>query len=492
MNTSTSNPQNKPTTGLMWFRRDLRHNDNAALFFGLKQCDQLHCVFVFDTNILNPLPNKKDRRIEFIWESVKELKQALTQLGGDLHVLHGQAEDEIPKIAKQLQIATVFTNHDYEPEARNRDKQVEENLNKLNIKFNTYKDQVVFEKSEILTQNGTVYSVFSPYKKAWFKHLKPHHLRPFDSKKITKEKLFKTSKKLPLISLKELGFEQTNLKQLIEPGMTGAQKAFSKFLNRINHYHTNRDYPGTPGVSYLSLHNRFGTISIRELAQQAQALSQSGSEGALTWLNELIWRDFYFQILWHNPQVTEQSFKPEYDKIKWVSGETETTRFDAWCKGETGYPLVDAAMRQLNQTGYQHNRLRMVTASFLCKSLGVNWRKGEQYFADQLNDFDLAANNGGWQWAASSGCDAQPYFRIFNPVTQSERFDAQGKFIRKYCPELSQLSNKLIHKPWLSKPSELNEANIKLGDTYPAPIVNHSEERKNTLDRYDVVKKPSK
>ncbi len=487
---NTIQDSNLTTSGaaLMWFRRDLRHIDNAALFFALQQSQIVYCVFVFDTTILNALPNKQDRRVEFIWESLKELKQALIELGGDLFIRHGEAEQEIPDLAKTLGVRAVFTNRDYEPHARARDQHVEQTLRQNGIAFCTYKDHVIFEQSEILTQNKTTYSVFSPYKKAWLARLTANELNPFNSEHLACHQFAKPKQILPFPSLEELGFEATSLKTFIQPGMRGAQLAWNEFLPRIKNYHTKRDFPGVRGVSYLSVHNRFGTLSIRTLAQQAYLQMQTGCEGALACLNELIWRDFYFQILWHHPQVLTQSFKPEYDQIRWEKDPIEQSRFNAWCQGQTGYPLVDAAMRQLNQTGYQHNRLRMVTASFLCKSLGVNWRKGEQYFTEHLNDFDLAANNGGWQWASSSGCDAQPYFRIFNPITQSEKFDSQGEFIRKYCPELKLLSNKTIHTPWLCSLEELKAAKIQLGQTYPWPIVDHAQARQLTLERYAVLK----
>jgi deoxyribodipyrimidine photo-lyase len=260
------------------------------------------------------------------------------------------------------------------------------------------------------------------------------------------------------------------------------------FLQRIDRYDHARDYPAVKGPSYLSAHLRFGTVSIRLLARTAHALHCQGNKGASTWLSELIWRDFYHQILANHPHVVSRSFKPAYDRIRWAHGKQADALFARWCEGTTGYPLVDAAMRQLNQTGYMHNRLRMVTASFLCKDLGLDWRLGERYFAIKLNDFDLAANNGGWQWASSSGCDAQPYFRIFNPVAQSEKFDPEGRFIRRYVPELAGLTHPAIHAPWQAKPVELSSAGVVLGDTYPSPIVDHATARQETLLRYAVVK----
>jgi deoxyribodipyrimidine photo-lyase len=260
----------------------------------------------------------------------------------------------------------------------------------------------------------------------------------------------------------------------------------------MGQYKAARDLPAIKGPSYLSVHLRFGTISIRELARcawQVQTGQPADAEGAATWLSELIWRDFYMQILHHTPHVVTRCFRPEYDAIQWESGPESDAHFEAWCQGNTGYPLVDAGMRQLNATGYMHNRLRMVVASFLTKDLGIDWRRGEQYFAWKLNDFDLSANNGGWQWAASTGCDAQPYFRIFNPVTQSERFDAKGAFIRRYVPEVAGLTDRFIHAPWEAPPLVLAEAGIRLGQTYPHPVVDHALARQKTLMRFSVVKK---
>jgi deoxyribodipyrimidine photo-lyase len=260
------------------------------------------------------------------------------------------------------------------------------------------------------------------------------------------------------------------------------------FITRMGHYEEARNFPGAKGPSYLSVHLRFGTVSIRELVQLAWDRMRAGSRGAEVWLSELIWRDFYQQILHHHPHVVTHAFKPEYNHIRWEHGKHADELFAAWCEGRTGYPLVDAAMLQLNQSGYMHNRLRMVTACFLCKDLGLDWRRGERYFAQQLLDYDLAANNGGWQWAASTGCDAQPYFRIFNPVSQSEKFDAQGKFIRRYLPQLGQLPDKLIHAPWQALPSDLAVAGVRLGKDYPLPLVQHNAAREKTLLRYAVVK----
>ena len=294
-------------------------------------------------------------------------------------------------------------------------------------------------------------------------------------------------------TLAALGFEATNLHDLhVQPGSAGAAALFADFLRRIDDYDTARDFPAVKGPSYLSVHLRFGTVSIRELARAAierlDTRSKPVRRGPAVWLSELIWRDFYHQVLHHHPHVVAKAFKPEFERIKWEHGKHADQLFAAWCEGRTGYPLVDAAMMQINQTGYMHNRLRMLVASFLVKDLGIDWKRGEAYFASHLNDFDLAANNGGWQWAASTGCDAQPWFRIFNPVTQSRRFDPQGRFIRRYLPQLARLDDAQIHAPWELGPIELEAAGVALGRNYPQPIVDHAEAREKTLARYAVVR----
>ena len=484
---------------LVWFRRDLRMSDHAALHHALKNSAAVFCVFVFDTDILQPLLDAglgADRRVEFIRGSVTELDLELRKLGGGLLVRHGPAHDVIPALARQLGVNTVFSNHDYEPQARQRDAGVARTLAADGRAWHSYKDQVIFECEEVLTMAGQPFSVFTPYKNAWMKRLAaadgPFFLKPYPIEKYAARLAPPPSsppEKIP--SLAALGFKKTNLRELkIAPGMSGACGLLEDFMPRLGQYGQSRDFPAVKGPSYLSIHLRFGTISIRTLARLAyQALHQdAAADGAAIWLSELIWRDFYFMILHHHPHVARAAFKPEYDAIRWESGERARNLFLAWCDGRTGYPLVDAAMLQLNQSGYMHNRLRMVTASFLIKDLGIDWRWGERYFAERLNDFDLAANNGGWQWAASSGCDAQPYFRIFNPITQSEKFDADGKFIRRYLPQLSALGDRHIHAPWLAPAQELERAGIRLGQDYPLPLVQHDEARKATLQRYAVVK----
>ena len=485
-------------SGLVWLRRDLRVQDNAALYHALKNCRQVHVAFVFDTAILDALP-RADRRVEFIRESLVELDLRLRELGEThgvehcgLIVRHGEAEHEIPRLAQQLGVLAVFASHDDEPYAQLRDGQVRGHLANHGIALHTGKDHVVFERQEVMTQSGTAFSVFTPYKNAWLRKVNDFYLKAYPVGRYAQHLAPRPQAlRQPVPQLSDIDFEPTNLKDLhIPAGESGAQSLLADFLQRIDAYGQRRDFPAVKGPSYLSVHLRFGTVSIRQLAREAHARMTTGSEGAAVWLSELIWRDFYAQVLANFAHVgAGESFKRDYDVIHWDHGPHGHKLFDAWCEGRTGYPLVDAAMRQLNTSGYMHNRLRMVVASFLCKDLGVDWRWGEKYFATHLNDFDLAANNGGWQWASSSGCDAQPYFRIFNPVSQSEKFDAEGKFIRRYVPELAHLSAKAIHAPWLAGALELQSAGVELGKTYPHPIVDHAEAREKTLERYAVVKK---
>ena len=475
---------------LVWFRRDLRVHDQAALYHALRAAEQVWCVFVFDTAILGPLP-RRDRRIEFIHDSVGELDAQLRALGGRLLVRHGPARAEVVRLAGELGAQAVYANHDDEPDGLARDAAVGAALGDAGIALHTSKDHVVFERSELLTQSGKPYTVFTPYKNAWLKKLEPFFIEPYQVERHAASLAAPpagVSAAIP--SLAAIGFESTNLHALkIPTGTTGAKQLLDDFLPRMDDYGEARNFPAIRGPSYLSVHLRFGTVSIRALAAAACAqIERTNSAGAAVWLSELIWRDFYHQILHHRPHVVGASFKPEYDRIRWEEGASADELFAAWCDGRTGYPLVDAAMAQINQTGYMHNRLRMVVASFLTKDLGIDWRRGEAYFATHLNDFDLAANNGGWQWASSSGCDAQPYFRIFNPVAQSEKFDPQGKFIRRYLPQLASLPDTALHAPWAARPVDLSAAGVVLGRDYPRPVVDHAQARAATLARYAVVK----
>jgi deoxyribodipyrimidine photo-lyase len=483
-------------SALVWFRRDLRADDQAALYHALKAARRVFCAFIFDTTILEPLP-RADRRVEFIRDSLVGLDAQLRALAAShgiehagLIVRHGAAARELPKLADELHVQAVYVNHDDEPDALARDAQVRGALSNLGIAFHTSKDHVVFERSEVLTGAGGTYSVFTPYKNNWLNKLDNFYLSAYPvARHASALARLPQALREGVPTLQAIGFETTNLHELKLPsGPAGAQELLADFLPRIDRYHEAREFPAVKGPSYLGPHLRFGTVSIRQLAREAHRLMQRGSRGATVWLSELAWRDFYHQILHHHPHVAGHAFKPEYDKIHWERGKHADALFAAWCEGRTGYPLVDAAMAQINQTGYMHNRLRMVTASFLVKDLGIDWRRGEAYFATHLNDFDLASNNGGWQWAASTGCDAQPYFRIFNPVNQSEKFDAEGKFIRRYVPQLGKLPDKLIHAPWLARPVDLLAAGVQLGREYPEPVVMHDEAREKTLERYGAVK----
>jgi deoxyribodipyrimidine photo-lyase len=455
---------------LVWFRRDLRDFDHAALHYALKHARQVVCAFVFDREILDRLADPADRRVEFIHASVAELQQALEARGGGLIVRHGIAREVIVQLAQETGADALYFNHDDDPFAIERDVAVEYELRPLGIAVHHTKDNVIFEREEVLTVAGRPFSMFTPYKNAWLKSLTPFHLTAYPIERYL-DRLIPRSTPLP--SLEDLGFRPTNLRTLQLPvGMSGGQALFEDFQRRIDRYQETRDFPALKGLSYLSVHLRFGTVSVRQLAAFAW---QHGGRGAQTWLSELIWRDFYHQILFHRPQVASgHAFKAQYDALPWPD---PPGHFEAWCEARTGYPLVDAAMRQINQTGYMHNRLRMVVASFLTKDLLVDWRRGERYFADKLIDFDLAANSGGWQWAASVGCDAQPWFRIFNPVTQSERFDPQGRFIRRYLPELETVPDKYLHAPWTLPATVQQRLGRVIGRDYPAPVVDHAVQR---------------
>jgi deoxyribodipyrimidine photo-lyase len=420
-------------SALMWFRRDLRAVDNAALAQALRAAGAVHCVFVFDRAILDPLP-RADRRLEFIRESTAALDADLRSLGGagrGLLTVHGIASEEIPALAARLGVQAVFANHDEDPAAVERDAQVRAGLATNGIALHTFKDHVVFERSEVLTQAGTPYSVFTPYCRAWLARLdeadlQPHAVDLLPARLAPRPPEFQ--REVP--SLAQLGFQATNLRELhLPPGSAGAAELLRSFSERMDRYDTQRDLPAVKGPSYLGVHLRFGTVAVRQLVREAR---RHESSGAATWLKELVWREFYFQVLANFPQVGRgESFRPEYDRIQWEEGPLAEERFAAWCEGRTGYPLVDASMAQIHRTGYMHNRLRMVVASFLCKDLGIDWRRGERYFAEHLNDYELASNNGGWQWASSSGGDAQPNLRNLNTVSQSERVDPAGKLIQR-------------------------------------------------------------
>jgi deoxyribodipyrimidine photo-lyase len=458
-------------SSLCWIRRDLRLHDHAALSSSLDS-GETHLVFVFDPHILGKLKSKQDRRLTFIIESLQEMEKELQKRGSSIHILYGDPLLEIPRLALELKVKKVFANRDYEPMAKKRDARVQKKLEELKIEFVQNKDTVFFEKHEVLTGSGGIYKVFTPYKNRWIEIFESQGkiISDFqcDLKRIAK---FKNPKNILNHDWhKEIGFENTP--PLLTGGRSHALKRLNSFDERMSDYKEARNYPAVDGTSLLSVYIRHGNISIREMVK---ASLHHRDEGAKTWLSELIWRDFYQVILDAHPQIEKVAFKPEYDQIKWLGSKND---FKAWCEGETGFPIVDATMRCFNATGMMHNRLRMIVASFLCKILLVDWREGEEYFAQNLLDFDLAANNGGWQWSSSSGCDAQPYFRIFNPYTQSEKFDEEGEFIRVWCPELAHLSKKDLHRP----------DSLKAPD-YPAPIVSYEKNRARCLLMYGVVKK---
>lgn len=469
-------------SGLVWFRRDLRHFDHAALHAALTEAAKVFCVFILDREILDALPSRRDRRVEFILASLAELDQALRAQGGGLIVVDGWASEAIPRLAQALGVQKVFANRDYEPQALARDATVAERLQGAGIAFEHFKDQVIFECDEILTQAKRPYTVFTPYKKAWLTRLHASDMAPWPCVPRPGQ-LACPPQAQGIPDLAALGFEPSNFAELALPaGMRGGRKMWEKFQPRLSHYRDERDFPARPGVSYLSTHLRFGTVSIRELV--AHAWEHRQAAGAETWLSELIWREFYMQTLWHRPDVVDHDFRSDCARLQWDEGPQADALFTAWAEGRTGYPLVDAAMRQLAHSGYMHNRLRMLAASFLTKDLGIDWRRGERFFAEHLNDYDLAANNGGWQWSASTGCDAQPWFRIFNPITQSKHYDPDGAFIKRYVPELAGFATAHIHSPWLAPLSAQQAARCRVGQDYPAPVVDHAAARERTLARF--------
>ena len=462
------------STSLVWFRRDLRSYDHAALSRALQDSARVYCVFVFDIDILDQLKDRADRRVEFIWHSVKELNAALVQMGGGLVVRQGRACEVIPRLAQDLGVSAVFANRDYEPQAIARDAAVADALAAVGMAFHAFKDQVIFERDEVMTGSNRPYSIYTPYKNAWLKRLTDADLQPHPIAELASRLASPPDTLLP--ALHDLGFQASDLARLdVKTGMSGAHDAWEQFAQQLSAYDVLRDSPALDATSRLGVHLRFGTISIRAVARHAY---YAPGKGAQVWLAELIWREFFHMILFHHPRVAQHAFRTELDAIAW---EDRADYFQAWCDGRTGYPIVDAAMRQLNQTGFMHNRLRMIAASFLVKDLHIHWLKGERYFAAKLLDYDLASNNGNWQWAASTGCDAQPYFRIFNPVTQSTRFDPEGVFIKRFVPELAELERRDIHTPWNLLPIEQQACGVVLGRDYPVPIVDHEAARVKTL-----------
>lgn len=419
---------------IFWFRRDLRLTDNKGLFEALKTGIPVIPLFIFDTDILSEL-EEDDPRVSFIYEQLFKINEQLKTYGASLLVRHGKPIEVWKDLVRQYEINEVFCNHDYEPYAIQRDKTVRDLLASNGILFQSFKDQVIFEKEEVMKNDNTPYTVFTPYKNKWLEKFDAKmDARPFDSEKFSHH--FKKSDFL-FPELKELGFKKSPIKV----------KPFD--LSQISEYGNFRDFPGADKTSFLGPHLRFGTVSIRRIVDFA-------SKKSAVFLSELIWREFFMQILFHYPHVVAESFKKRYDNIKWLNNEAH---FEKWCKGQTGYPLVDAGMNQLNQTGFMHNRVRMVTASFLCKHLLIDWRWGEAYFAKKLLDYELSSNNGNWQWAAGCGCDAAPYFRVFNPEAQLKKFDPDLVYIQKWLPNLDSLN-------------------------YLHPIVEHTFARKRALETY--------
>ncbi|MBD3223288.1 MAG: deoxyribodipyrimidine photo-lyase [Caldithrix sp.] len=422
---------------VFWFRRDLRLEDNKGLFYALQDGLPVLPLFIFDTDILDDLKDKQDKRVQFIHQSLQNIQAQLREQDSSLMILHGQPLAVWAAMVKNLNINKVYTNHDYEPYATQRDQSLAQLLNDNGIEFVSHKDQVVFEKNEVLTKNDQPYMVFTPYKNRWMDQVNARAIAAYSSEKKL-DRLMKLSP-LPIPSLQELGFQESSF----------AYPAKSLLENIIKQYHKNRDFPGMEGTTRLGIHLRFGTISPRSAVRFALQKNE-------TWLSELIWREFYMMILWHFPHVVDTEFKEKYRNIKWRYDQNE---FERWCIGQTGYPMVDAGMRQLNESGYMHNRVRMITAGFLTKHLLIDWRWGERYFAEKLLDYELASNNGNWQWAAGSGCDAAPYFRIFNPQTQQQKFDPDLKYIMKWVPEYQT-------------------------DEYPRPMIEHRYARERALNHY--------
>ncbi|HEY4326548.1 MAG TPA: deoxyribodipyrimidine photo-lyase [Mucilaginibacter sp.] len=425
----------KSPVSVFWFRRDLRIDDNAGLYHALKGSLPVLPIFIFDKEILNQLQDKDDPRVTFIYKTIKELDSNLRKHGSNLLVIYDKPADAWRKLLIDYNIKAVYSNHDYEPYAQQRDNETAVFLSKRNIAFKTYKDQVIFERNEVIKEDGSPYTIYTPYNRKWYQTLTPFYLKSYPNKRYFKN-LLKT-KPFDIPSLEQIGFKKNGLRF---PAI--------HYKDVIPEYQKKRDFPAIEGTTRIGLHLRFGTVSIRELARTANAFNEK------TWLNELIWREFYMMVLHHFPKTQDHAFKPQYDHIKWINNEDH---FMAWCNGQTGYPLVDAGMRELNATGYMHNRVRMVTASFLSKDLLIDWRWGERYFERKLLDYEMASNVGGWQWAAGCGTDAAPYFRIFNPNAQLEKFDPQLTYVKKWVPEYADFSK------------------------YPQPIVDHKFARERCL-----------
>ncbi len=427
---------------LCWFRRDLRTEDQTALFYSLQQEEQVLPLFIFDRHILDALEDKTDARVSFIHAQITSLKAFFEQQGSSMLVRYGHPEQVFQELLTEYEVQSVYTNRDYEPYAQSRDSQVEALLREKNVPFLSFKDQVIFEPEEIVNGSGEFYKVFTPYSKNWLEKFRTTRVQPLPT--ANWKNLVQTSP-LPIPTLSDMGFAPSP----IEIPSSELDEEI------VRHYEEHRNFPAQRGTSRFGIHLRFGTLSIRKLALKASSLNA-------TYMNELIWREFYAMILGNAPQVVDRAFKPQYDRIPWRNNEAE---FEAWCAGTTGYPIVDAGMRELNATGFMHNRVRMIVASFLTKHLLIDWRWGEAYFAKKLLDFELASNNGGWQWAAGTGTDAQPYFRVFNPDSQTEKFDKDLVYIKKWVPEFGTAS-------------------------YPKPIVDHKFARNRAIETYKKALTP--
>lgn len=458
---------------VVWLRRDLRLHDHHALSYATHHYDKVYLLFVFDRHILDELP-RVDARLVFINRALFSIEKKLKH---EIIKIYGHPESVVPEVAKQLKVEAVCTNRDYEPYAKKRDNNVAKKLKSFGIEFHALKDNVIFEFDEIKNKQGDYYKVYTPFKNAWLAKLKADPLAIAEFK-VNKKKIVPTSKiQNQVSSLPEIGFEsQTPQDTLYDPEQGG--KRLRAFLKQVNQYHKLRDFPAIQGTSKMSPYIRFGILSPRELIRQ---IWEPEDDGSRLWLSELIWREFYCGVLDANPRVEHEAYLQKYKKIKW---ENDKNKFQAWCEGRTGVPIIDAAMRELNQTGWMHNRCRMIVASYLVKTLLIDWRWGERYFAIKLMDYDLAANNGGWQWSASTGCDAAPYFRVFNPYMQSKKFDPNGEYIKRFCPELSNIPLKYLHDPSKINKVQQEEFNCKIGIDYPFPIADYSSNRIKVIELY--------
>ena len=426
---------------IFWFRRDLRLDDNVGFYKALKSEHPVLPIFIFDSKILDKLP-KDDARVTFIHETLQDMRQTLqNDHGSSIAMFHDTPKEIYSQLIKDYEINTVYTNHDYEPYATERDTEIKDLLAEHNIEFKTYKDQVIFEKSEIVKKDGDPYKVYTPYMRTWKEKFRTIDLEIFYTNSYL-DNLIEHSR-LPNLSLSDIGFDKSS--QEIAP--------YEVTPTLIQTYEETRNFPAKDSTSRLGPHLRFGTVSVRKMVKKAIA-----EENEIFW-QELIWREFFMQILWHFPHTAKDSFKSKYDRIEWRNNEGE---FKKWCEGKTGYPFVDAGMRELNETGFMHNRVRMLVGSFLCKHLLIDWRWGEAYFAEKLHDYDMSSNIGNWQWVAGSGVDAAPYFRIFNPTSQIKKFDKDLEYIKKWVPDFQEL-------------------------TYPEPIVDHKTARERCLKTYKAA-----